>query len=178
MIEHFQTAVFTFGRFNPPTRAHRHLFEIMQKQMGDKYVFMSHTQDNKKNPLSLCEKINICNRLFPSITFGNSNVKTIVEAAKYLDNMGYDNVIYIAGDDRIGDFSRILNKYNNIEYHFDNINIINAGQRNGTIGIQNVSASALRERVANDDYNGFLEYYIRGIDMDNVYQTLRERLNT
>lgn len=176
MIEHFQSAVFTFGRFNPPTKAHGHLFETMQKQMGDKYVFMSHTQDNIKNPLCFSEKITICQRLYPGIKFGNKQITTIIQAAKHLDQMGYNSVTYVAGGDRTDQFAKILEQYNGNEYNFDHIQIINAGERSGDLPLQNISASALRERVIVNDHCGFLDYYIRSIDMDNVYQTLRERL--
>ena len=48
------TAVFTFGRFNPPTTGHEKLIDALaresKKVSGSKmYVFASHSQDPKKN---------------------------------------------------------------------------------------------------------------------------------
>jgi len=176
LIETLQTAVVTFGRFNPPTVAHRHLFAVMQKQMGDKYVFISHSQDKQKNPLSFDEKIKICQELFPDIVFGNTEVKTIIDAATYINNLGYNNLIYVAGGDRVGEFEKILNAYNGSEYNFDHITVINAGERQGSGRLQNISASLLREQVKRGDYAGFADSYINKNSSIDVYRTLQERL--
>ena len=54
------TAVFAFGRFNPPTIGHAQLInkvQSMAKQVnGMGYIFLSHSQNNKKDPLSFKEK--------------------------------------------------------------------------------------------------------------------------
>ena len=54
-------AVFTFGRFNPPTIGHEKLLKVVENtakiQKGDYFVFMSHSQDAKKNPLSYNQKM-------------------------------------------------------------------------------------------------------------------------
>ena len=49
------TAVFAFGRFNPPTIGHQKLIEKVQsmaKQVNGKgFIFLSHKQNNKTDPL-------------------------------------------------------------------------------------------------------------------------------
>lgn len=52
-------AVFTFGRFNPPTIGHGKLLDKVASVRPDAkyYVFVSHTQDAKKNPLDYETKI-------------------------------------------------------------------------------------------------------------------------
>jgi len=55
------TAVFTFGRLNPPTTGHGKLIDAMAKEQGKNagskmHVFVSHSQDAKKNPLRLQTK--------------------------------------------------------------------------------------------------------------------------
>jgi nicotinamide mononucleotide adenylyltransferase len=54
------TAVFAFGRFNPPTIGHQKLIQKVQsmtKQVNGKgYIFLSHKQNNKTDPLSFKEK--------------------------------------------------------------------------------------------------------------------------
>ncbi len=51
------TAVFAFGRFNPPTIGHQKLLDkviSMAKQVNGKgYVFLSQKQNNKTDPLSI-----------------------------------------------------------------------------------------------------------------------------
>ena len=55
------TAVFTFGRFNPPTIGHEKLLKVVantaSKEGADEYVFPSHSQDAKKNPLTNDQKV-------------------------------------------------------------------------------------------------------------------------
>ena len=50
-----RTAVFTFGRFNPPTTGHEKLIMKLAKEADstrDMYVFGSNSQDPAKNPLT------------------------------------------------------------------------------------------------------------------------------
>lgn len=176
LIENINSAVITFGRFNPPTIAHRQLFKTIRYQTGDGYVFVSHTQDNEKNPLSYDEKIAICKQSFPDITFGNPQVKTIIDAAKHVNDLGYENLIYVAGSDRVSEFQELLDRYNTKEYHFDNICVKCAGERTGSGKIQNTSATKLRKKVIENDYSGFSEHYMNSTDTREVFQILRERL--
>ena len=53
-------AVFTFGRFNPPTTGHGKLVDKLKKESSGGYqvmLFTSHSNDPKKNPLSHKDKI-------------------------------------------------------------------------------------------------------------------------
>ena len=59
-------ATFTFGRFNPPTESgHGKLISAVQahaeKAGGKHYIFPSHSQDAKKNPLSHGSYCHRCN---------------------------------------------------------------------------------------------------------------------
>jgi len=51
------TAVFTFGRFNPPTIGHEKLLKVIEntatKNEADQFIFLSQSQDAKKNPFLL-----------------------------------------------------------------------------------------------------------------------------
>ena len=51
--------VFTFGRFNPPTTGHEKLIQKVAKVAGgdDFYIFPSHSQNPKKDPLSFAKKV-------------------------------------------------------------------------------------------------------------------------
>ena len=52
-----KTAVFAFGRMNPPTIGHSKLVDVVKNQPGDPYLFLSHTQKPKTDPLSFAEKV-------------------------------------------------------------------------------------------------------------------------
>ena len=54
------TAVFTFGRFNPPTIGHEKLIKALASQVvagSPMYVYPSHSQNAKKDPLPHAKKI-------------------------------------------------------------------------------------------------------------------------
>ena len=52
-------ASFTFGRFNPPTKVHAHLLDLVKKSAGngDHFVFTGRTNEPKRNPLQYQDKI-------------------------------------------------------------------------------------------------------------------------
>ena len=54
------TAVFAFGRFNPPTIGHKKLLDkvvsMTQQVNGKGYLFLSQKQNNKTDPLIFDEK--------------------------------------------------------------------------------------------------------------------------
>ena len=72
------TAVFTFGRFNPPTIGHQKLLQAVQKvarqKSGKTFIFGSFSQDKKKNPLSHQQKMKYLKQMFPNEMRGNKPV--------------------------------------------------------------------------------------------------------
>ena len=48
---------FCFGRMNPPTIGHEQLLDTCKGVGGDYSIFVSQTQDKKKNPLDYATKI-------------------------------------------------------------------------------------------------------------------------
>ena len=64
------TAVFTFGRFNPPTIGHEKVMEALaaeqKKNAGSMmYVYASQSQNAKKDPLPYAKKIAYMKKMFP-----------------------------------------------------------------------------------------------------------------
>ena len=41
---------FCFGRMNPPTIGHKQVLDTMKSQGGEMKIFVSQSQDKKKNP--------------------------------------------------------------------------------------------------------------------------------
>ena len=64
-----KTAVFVFGRFNPPTIGHEKLLNALtataQREGGKALVYTSSTQDAKKNPLSKNQIFQYLAKAFP-----------------------------------------------------------------------------------------------------------------
>ena len=60
-------AVFTFGRFNPPTIGHEKLIKAVAKEAGsdDWFIIPSQTAGEKKNPLPYDVKTKYMKLMFP-----------------------------------------------------------------------------------------------------------------
>ena len=57
---------FTFGRFNPPTIGHEKLINKVKGIRADTHkIYISRSEDNKKNPLSPSEKLSYMKKMFP-----------------------------------------------------------------------------------------------------------------
>ena len=112
------SAAFVFGRFNPPTLGHKKLFDQLKTVSDVRFVFVSHTQDKKKNPLSWNQKVSIMSAQFPEMAdyvISDPNIKTIIDVMKFLEKAGHKSVIMVAGSDRVKSFEELLNKYNGKE---------------------------------------------------------------
>ena len=162
------TAVFTFGRFNPPTIGHEKLLNVVastaSKVRGDQYVFSSHSQDAKKNPLTNDQKVVFMKMMFPKHrrSIMKTDVRTAFEAVSELHSMKkYSKIVMVVGSDRVREFNTVLNKYNDVEgkhgyYRFDDIDVISAGERDpDSDGVSGMSASKMRAAVAEGDYDSF-----------------------
>ena len=162
------TAVFTFGRLNPPTTGHGKLIDAMGRQQsknaGSKmHVFVSHSQDAKKNPLDYKRKVAYIRKMFPkyakNITTDKS--RTIFEVAVSLHNKGYKSIVMVVGSDRVAEFEKLLNQYNGVKsrhgyYGFDNIEVVSAGERDPDAeGLEGMSASKMRKAAMDGDLDSF-----------------------
>ena len=150
-----------FGRFNPPTAGHAKLLDtIADTADGEQYyVYPSHSQDAKKNPLDSQTKVEFMKQLFPdhanNIVF-DASIKTILDALKQADVEGFASVNIVVGADRQKEFETLANKYNGQLYNFDEINVISAGERDPDAeGVEGMSASKLRKLAIDGDAEGF-----------------------
>ena len=156
LFEASKTAVFAFGRMNPPTIGHARLVDVIKNQQGEPFLFLTHTQKPKTDPLSFAEKIFFAQKSFSGITIGDSKVRTIIDAMKTLEAKGYTDIIYVAGSDRVDSFTKLLNDYNGKDYNFDSINIVSAGQRDPDAeGAQGMSASKMKAAAAENNFETF-----------------------
>lgn len=165
-----RTAAYIFGRMNPPSIGHLLLLQTLANTKADaKFVYASHTQDNKKNPLdyntkaAYIEEIIAINNL--DIEFVNSNARTFIDAAVDIYDKGYKNLIIVAGGDRIEELLSLLRKYNNVSnkegkaYHFDSIEGENAGDRDpDSEGVSGASGTKMRQFIKDNDFKSFIKY--------------------
>ena len=158
---------FCFGRMNPPTIGHKQVLDTMKKQGGDMRIFVSQTQDKKKNPLDYATKIKFIKEMFPEYAgdvVDNSGLNTIGKVASYLHEQGYNSATFVAGSDRLEDMKSLLTQYNGVEgkahgfYDFEVLDFVSSGEReDGAEGVTGVSASGARAAASNNDFESFQE---------------------
>ena len=161
-----QTAVFAFGRFNPPTAGHLKLAMKVKQVAGsdDGFIYTSHSQDPKKNPLDYRTKTKYMKLLFrpAKVTVSTSNSRTVFDVVVDLYDRGYRSIKMVAGSDRIKEFEGLLTKYNGVKgrhgfYNFKNIQVVSAGERDPDAeGIAGMSASKMRAMAFDGDEKGFI----------------------
>jgi len=164
-----KTVVFSFGRLNPPTVGHQKLLQKIvqtaQRMSGQAMMFVSYSQDAKKNPLTAKQKIAYIKKMFPKEARqlkleDDSSIRNAIDVATEL-NGKYDNLVMVVGSDRVKDFETLLNKYNGVDsrhgfYKYDNIQIVSAGERDPDAeGVAGMSASKMRAAAASGDYESF-----------------------
>ena len=161
------TAVFVFGRFNPPTIGHGKLLNALtataQREGGKALVFTSSTQDAKKNPLTKNQIFKYMKKAFPKEKKHfqtRSMAKTALEVAVELHGK-YDKLVMVVGSDRVADFSSLLNTYNGMKskhgfYEYKEIDIVSAGERDPDAeGATGMSASKMRAAAVKGDFDSF-----------------------
>jgi len=157
-------AVFSFGRFNPPTTGHAKLVDKL-KQESSGYtplIFTSHSTDTKKNPLTHKDKIKFLRKFFGRIIV-DSQTRTVFEIAVELHNQKYNKIKMVVGSDRIREFEMLLKKYNGVKarhgyYKFDDILVVSAGERDPDADdTSGMSASKLRGLAQDGRYDEFAE---------------------
>ena len=162
------TAVFAFGRFNPPTIGHEKLINAViatnQREGGTAYIYGSHSQDSRKNPLSHSEKMGYLQKMFPRIKKSiqtKAKERNVLQIAHTL-NEKYDKLILVVGSDRVDDFTSLLNSYNGIKskhgfYDYKEIKVYSAGERDPDAdGASGMSASKMRSAATKGDFESFI----------------------
>jgi len=167
-------AIFVFGRFNPPTIGHKRMINEMIKvakaSKADPFIVITHTQDKKKNPLTLEEKKNVLETMYPKIPIlGTSkekpNPKYIVTK---LRNMNYNDIAMMVGSDRTKAFSWV------------GVPIKSGGTRNNkNTGAAGMSATKARQAAINNDKNAFrksVDDSITNKELDSLMKIIKNRM--
>ena len=128
-------------------------------------MFLTKTQKPKTDPLSFAEKLHFAQEMFNVPVDKNTSVKTIIQMFQHLQGKGYDNVILVAGSDRVQQYQDLIDKYNNkpdtkgeVPFTFANAKVVSSGERDADAeGVQGMSASKLRQFAADDDFTSFAQ---------------------
>ena len=174
------TAVFSFGRMNPPTIGHEKLVAkinaVAKQNNAMPHLYLSQSYDSNKNPLPYATKIALAKKAFGSMVM-KSRSKTLMQVAKELEDMGHTKLIMVAGSDRVAEFKTLLNKYNGKDYTFDSIEVVSAGERDPDAeGVAGMSASKMRAAAANGDEKAFKSGLPKKLQSSSskVYQAVRD----
>ena len=166
LVEEERHAYFTLGRMNPPTIGHGKLIDKLSSKAGrNPYkIFLTQTQDSKKNPLSYPQKVKFARKMFRKHARNivlNKKIKTVMNAAVDLYDSGFRSVTMVVGDDRVREFNALLNNYNGKRsshglYNFKEINVVSAGERDpDSESASGASATKQREAASDNDFTKF-----------------------
>mgnify|MGYP000728061231 CR=1 FL=1 len=182
-----KSVAFTFGRFNPPTIGHAKLIQKVKSVPTNDYkIYLSRSEDPKKNPLSPRQKLDYMKKMFPqharNIEINTTNM--VLDIATKLYKQGYDSITMVVGSDRVREFDTILKKYNDVKsrhgyYNFKKINVASAGDRDPDAeGVSGMSASKMRAAAEKGDVKSFktgLPSSFR--DTEKLFKDVRKGMN-
>ena len=180
--KNLKTVVLAFGRMNPPTIGHKKLMEkivsVAKKENADAKLYLSHSQDAERNPLSYDEKIKFAKLMgVKGLEVVSSPLRTIYQVVAEQGKDGYKRVIVICGSDRLEAF-KSLKKYTK-EWNLDLIELVSAGNRNdNSNGVSGASATKLRKAVKEGDKETFNT--IAGVEQkykDELWNAIRKGMN-
>lgn len=183
---------FAFGRMNPPTIGHNKLVDVLAANEGDakSRLYLSHSCDPAKNPLSFEKKAHYCELAFGDRidVMSESNAKTVIFVLHELFEEGFTDITYVCGEDRAEDgMTAMIEKYNGYEgakedqyYLFDTISFVSAGARNEESSdlTEVASASLMRKYAADGDKEGFMSICpLDGDDAEQMFNDVVEAMS-
>lgn len=185
-----KTAVFTYGRNNPPTVGHEKLFDKTiktAKQHGTvAHIFTSHSQDAKKNPLDSETKVKLIKHAYPEAHVASSSkeMPSMLHIAKHLHEQGHKHLVMVAGSDRVKEYEQKLHQYNGTHegalYNFKSIKVVSAGQRDPDAeGAAGMSGTKLRSHAISGNKEKFKSGLLSGLSdehKEEVYNKVRKAL--
>lgn len=178
--ESSRTIVLAFARMTPPTAGHGLVIQTIlreaKKHNAKHIVYLSATQDIKKNPLSVDQKVYWARKSFPGVNIvgADSKIRTFIEAVKAQDGK-YSHLVVVAGSDRVTEYKTLLEKYNGRDYTFDKIEVVSAGERDpdadGAVGM---SATKLRSAAVANDFALFRRGVSSKLSDDDVRKMMND----
>lgn len=190
-LETMASAVYSVGRFQPPTIGHAAMIQTLVDTRKPAFVFVSSsTSPKEKNPLTSTEKVAFLRKMFPrGVTFVDTatcdpKCGGPVAAREYLVTRGYTDLTLVGGSDReveFGPTSRIWEYLQKPEYDgpVKTPPRFLALRRNGT-GSSTMSGTKARALAVSGKFEEFKRAVTVGDvteeDVWELYTTLRSRL--
>ena len=173
--------VFTWGRFNPPTIGHKKLLDntarIARYWGGDFFIYAGQTHKKPKDPLPFQRKVEIMRMMFPEYAKNivyDPKVNTFIVLLQKLQ-VEYDEVVWVAGSDRVSAYERILKDYNGKDFYYHTYRCISAGTRDPDAeGAAGMSASKLREAAKEVRTTDFMNGVPNSLSSSQKIQLMQE----
>ena len=163
-----------FGRFNPPHAGHEKLLNtVASSSEGNEYIIVpTKTEGKDTDPLDFTTKVDTMKTMFPDHSdkiVDDPGVRTIFDVLKMAHAEGYSSIKLVGGGDREKLYDRLSTDYNGKLFDFDNVETINAGERDDKSDdpIEAMSASVQRKHVMNGDFESFFGNLHRPIEVVN-----------
>ncbi len=175
------TAVMTFGRFQPITSAHETLIKqvgsLAKEKGAHPFVFTSRKSGDKKNPLDFNTKSDMLRKHYGVNVPDSEEITNPFQAAQHLGKLGYKNVHLVLGGDRVKDIGGMIQKYMGHEDPEKRINISNltlhsAGERDANP----VSGTAVRAAARSGNVKEFQRMIAPSLGKEStetIYRVLR-----
>jgi hypothetical protein len=157
----------TFMRANPPTLGHQLVADQVAKQAGgdDYWIFLSQTQDSRRNPLDWSQKLMFAAEIMPkhqAHLVKDAAVKTPLQAANWLYEKGYRHLVMVVGSDRVASMRELLTGWNSAEVREKDrreqcqVEVVSAGERDPDAeGVSGISGTLARQAVQAGDFAKF-----------------------
>ena len=154
--------VFSYGRMNPPTAGHSKVVDKV-KSHADKIganhaVVVSHSQNNKTDPLHHEHKKEYLRHIHPDVNFEHSTKDHphFLAQLKKFNHEGHTHATMVGGSDRVQQFKSLAHKYNGKEYNYKKIHVLSAGQRDPDAeGVAGISGTKMRAHASGNDFKSF-----------------------
>lgn len=178
-----KTAVVSFGRMNPPTIGHAivldSIIRISKEVNGTPFVYLSHTEDNKKNPISYSTKMDFLLPLSGDIIKDDPSgkIRNIFDLLKDISGK-FEKVIVVCGSDRVEEYKQKLLAYNHRDYSFSSIEVVSAGIRDSTDDISSISGTKLRQFAKDGNLEAFRRFVFPGSSESkilNLFNNIRSK---
>ena len=156
--------VFSYGRMNPPTAGHSKVVDKVKSHAdaigANHAVIVSHSQNNKTDPLHHEHKKEYLKHIHPDVNFEHSTKEHphFLAQLKKFHQEGHTHATMVVGSDRVKQFKALANKYNGPkgDYNYKKIHILSAGQRDPDAeGVAGISGTKMRAHASGNDYKSF-----------------------
>ena len=175
------TAVMTFGRFQPITSAHETLIKqvgsLAKEKGAHPFVFTSRKSGDKKNPLDFGMKSDMLRKHYGVNVPDSEEITNPFQAAQHLGKLGYKNVHLVLGGDRVKDIGGMIKKYMGHEdpekrIDISNLTLHSAGERDANP----VSGTAVRAAARSGNVKEFQRMIAPSLGKEStetIYRVLR-----